>query len=238
MSAVHDMRNPSDYDGLVTELEDEVLHLNALKVAQEPDSDAAYSYQQRINLLTGRAMALHAARRELHELDARIEASRREARRAADKVDEAMDFAWAVVKLAGGAGLFGLLICFMWVPTVWLPITTAVLLAVAVGAIVLALRVRPGLNDAADEAAAATLRLETVRQGVLAQAEAGVYTPPSYRPAVTAAAERVAPDTVPEPRAPLRLVAHDDRDTGRDSARDDGYFEDAEIVGDDENWER
>lgn len=191
MGAVYAETETDYYDEVAEALEEQILRLNALKVAQVPGSEAWQVYQQRIDTLTGRSLALQAVRPELERYDMRIAAARREARRAQDRADHAMDAAWLAVKFFGTVGLIGLLICMLWIPTVWLPIFTGLFLLVAVGAVVMALRSRTGLYEAADNANSASSRLAVEKQALLSRAEAGEF------PLVSA---------VPEQRVPLSLV--------------------------------
>lgn len=196
MSAVQDFDTAYySYDDVVEELEAEVLHLAALKAAQDPGSSAAQAYQDRINVLTARALALQAARSDLERFDRQIASARLEAKRAKANAGHAMDTAWLVARLFGVPGLLGLLLCFIWVPSPWLPIFVALFLLVAAGSIVMALRSRPGLYEAADRASAETQRLEVARQQLLAGAENGTYSP----------VPAPAPE-LPVQRVPLRVV--------------------------------
>ena len=208
-----DYDESDSYDEQIAQLEAGILHLNALKMAQEDGSNAAWNYQQDINALTRRAMALRVARGELESYDQRIRQAKRAALRAFDRATHAMDMAWGTVKWCGGVGLFLLLICMTgWVSGLLLPVITGLFLLVAVGAGVLAVRSRPALYEEADSASAAQTRLENERQALLAQAEAGNYPPP---PAPVLA------ERVPEPRPPgLSLV----------QPRDDDSVDNADVI--------
>lgn len=185
------------YDVQIEALEEQILHVNALKMAQERDSDAWHAYQAEINTFTARARAMKAVKGVLQEYDWKIAVARDDAARAKARGDHAMDVAWLAVKWFGALGLVGVLVCMMWTPTVWFPIVTGLFLLLAAGAAVLALRYRPALFAESDAASATAGHLEVDKQRLLAQAEAGVFP----------AAERV-----PEPRTPpatLRLLGPD-----------------------------
>lgn len=218
MSAAFQAHVRPDYDGVVDALEEEILRLGALKAAVEQGTPPWLTYEQRINALASRSIALQDTRPILEDYDRRIAGARYEARKAHNKAENAMDAAYRAVKFFGGFGLFGLLVCMIWVPTVWLPVGTGLFLATAASAAVLALRKRPGLYDAAVYASSVVTRLETERQAVLARAEAGI---PSAEMPMTAVAERV-----PDPPQ-LRLVTRDEDDDEDDGLSD---VEDADVV--------
>lgn len=138
--------------------------LAQLRDAQDPDGHRYAHFQQQINTLTDRLLAVEQAGPLAEELDGKISAARQAVQTARDEAEDAATFWSRIALVAGSAGALLVLVSLLVTTPWWVWAAGALLILGTVGALFVGTKARQLAAADVDEAIAAVCELENERE--------------------------------------------------------------------------